>query len=99
VLAAHAAERLQRPPDVLGYAFRLYAASGWSSLRWLHRLPQPTLVVAGQDDPSVPVGNGRLLAERIPNARLHVVKGGGHLFLLDEPENVAGAIRAFLDDG
>jgi poly(3-hydroxyalkanoate) depolymerase len=99
VLAAHAAERLQRPPDVLGYAFQLYAASGWSSLRWLHRLPQPTLVVAGQDDPSVPVGNGRLLAERIPNARLHVVKGGGHLFLLDEPENVAGAIRAFLDDG
>jgi poly(3-hydroxyoctanoate) depolymerase len=98
VLAAHAAERLQRPPDVLGYTFQLYAAAGWSSLRWLHRLPQPTLVIAGQDDPSVPAGNGRLLAERIPNARLHVVNGGGHLFLLDEPESVTGTIRAFLDD-
>ncbi|MEA2167697.1 MAG: hypothetical protein QOF76_997, partial [Solirubrobacteraceae bacterium] len=41
--------------------------------------------------------NGRLLAKRLPNARLHVVKGGGHLFLLDEPENVAGVIRDFLD--
>jgi poly(3-hydroxyoctanoate) depolymerase len=97
-LHAHARERLQRPPDPLGYAFQLYAAAGWSSLPWLHRLGQPTLVVAGDDDPSVPVRNARLLASRIPNARLHVVRGGGHLFLLDEPESAAGAIQAFLDD-
>ena len=55
VLAAHAGERLRRPPDVLGYAYQLYAAAGWSSLPWLHRVKQPTLVVAGDDDPSVPV--------------------------------------------
>ena len=36
-------------------------------------------------------------AARLPHARLHVVKGGGHLFLLDEPESVAGVIRDFLD--
>ena len=70
--------------------------SGWSSLPWLHRLPQPTLVVAGEQDPSVPLCNARLLAARIPDARLHVVKGGGHLFLLDEPENVAPTILDFL---
>jgi poly(3-hydroxyoctanoate) depolymerase len=57
----------------------------------------PTLVVAGEDDPSVPVRNARLLAARLPDARLHVVDGGGHLFLLDEPENVVGPIRNFLD--
>jgi len=39
-----------------------------------------------------------MLASRLPNGRLHVVRGGGHLFLLDEPENVAGEIRAFLDE-
>jgi poly(3-hydroxyoctanoate) depolymerase len=99
VLAAHAGERLQRPPDPLGYAFQLYAVSGWSSLPWLGRLRQPTLVIGGDDDPSVPLRNSRMLAARIPDARLHVVKGGGHLFLLDEPESVAGTIRAFLDDG
>lgn len=96
VLAGQAADRLRRPPDLLGYAFQLYAVSGWSSLRWLHSLPQPTLVVAGEEDPSVPLGNARALAGRIPDARLHVVKGGGHLFLLDEPENVAPAILDFL---
>jgi pimeloyl-ACP methyl ester carboxylesterase len=59
---------------------------------------QPTLVVSGEDDPSVPLRNGRLLAARLPDASLHVVRGGGHLFLLDEPEQVAPAIRAFLDE-
>jgi poly(3-hydroxyalkanoate) depolymerase len=96
LLGAQAAERMRRPPDLLGYAFQLYAASGWSSLPWLHRLTQPTLVVAGEQDPSVPLGNARLMAARIPDARLHVVKGGGHLFLLDEPENAAPAIVEFL---
>ena len=32
------------------------------------------------------------------DARLHVIKGGGHLFLLDEPQSAAGRIRAFLDE-
>jgi pimeloyl-ACP methyl ester carboxylesterase len=39
-----------------------------------------------------------MLAGRLPDARLHVVPGGGHLFLLDEPENAAPVIRAFLDE-
>ena len=85
-------------PDVLGYAYQLYAAAGWSSLPWLHRVKQPTLVVAGNDDPSVPVLNARMLAARLPDARLHVIKGGGHLFLLDEPHSAIGRILGFLDE-
>jgi poly(3-hydroxyoctanoate) depolymerase len=99
VLAAHAAERLARPPDVLGYAYQLYAAAGWSSLPWLHRVRQPTLIVAGDDDPTVPLLNARLLAARLPDARVHVIKGGGHLFLLDEPDSALPEIGAFLDAG
>jgi poly(3-hydroxyalkanoate) depolymerase len=97
-VTVQARERLAHPPDLLGYAFQLYAAAGWSSLPWLHRVTQPALVVAGDDDPSVPVVNGRLLARRLPNARLHVVKGGGHLFLLDEPHSAVPQITAFLDE-
>src|SRR3954447_18519996 len=96
--ARHAGERLLHPPSLLGYAYQLYAVAGWSSLPWLHGLSQPTLVVSGEKDPSVPLRNGRLLAARLPDARLHVVRGGGHLFLLDEPERVAPAIGAFLDE-
>jgi poly(3-hydroxyalkanoate) depolymerase len=97
VLAEHAAERLARPPDIVGYAYQLYAAAGWTSLPWLHRITAPTLIVAGDDDPSVPVGNARMLAARLPDARVHVLKGGGHLFLLDEPENAIAPILSFLD--
>ena len=86
-----------RPMAALMLAGQLSATAGWSSLPWLHRVSEPALVAAGEDDPSVPLRNGRVLAARLPDARLHVVKGGGHLFLLDEPESVAGVIRDFVD--
>ena len=38
VLAEHAGARLAHPPDVLGYAYQLYAAAGWTSLPWLRSL-------------------------------------------------------------
>jgi poly(3-hydroxyalkanoate) depolymerase len=97
LLERQAAARMGHPPDPLGYAFQLYAISGWSSLPWLHRVAQPTLILAGEEDPIVPLANARLMARRMPQARVHVVAGGGHLFLLDQPETVAGEIGAFLD--
>src|SRR6478735_4382586 len=45
-----------------GYYMQLLAGFGWSSLPWLRLLAQPTLVMAGTDDPLVPVANGRILA-------------------------------------
>ena len=74
--------RFVERPSVRGYLGQMYAIAGWTSLPWLHRLRQPTLVMAGDDDPIVPLLNGRILVRRIPDARLHVVDGGGHLFLL-----------------
>jgi pimeloyl-ACP methyl ester carboxylesterase len=56
----------------------------------------PALVLAGDDDPSVPVRNARLLAARLPDATLHVIPGGGHLFLLDQPDDAVPVIERFL---
>jgi len=50
----------------------------------------------GDDDPLVPLANARFLARRIPDARLHVVAGGGHLFLIDQPRDAAPVLNAFL---
>jgi poly(3-hydroxyalkanoate) depolymerase len=90
--------RLAHPPSALGYLSQLIAISGWSSLPWLHRLPMPTLVLAGDDDPIIPLINARILCWRIGDSRLHVVQGGGHLFLLDQPEDVIDVIEGFLSD-
>jgi pimeloyl-ACP methyl ester carboxylesterase len=79
-----------------GYVAQLYAIAGWTSLPWLPRLRPPTLVLAGDDDPIVPLVNGRILHRLIPGARLHVVRGGGHLFLLDQPAETAALVTEFL---
>ena len=83
-------------PSRRGYFSQLYAISGWTSMPWLHKLHQPTLVLSGDDDPIVPLINGRILAWRIPDARLHVVRGGGHLFLLERPAETADLVANFL---
>ena len=88
--------RLHRPPSTLGYLSQLYAATGWTSLPWLHRLSLPTLVLAGDDDALVPLANARQLAAAIPGARLEVVRNGDHLFLLNRPVESAKAVADFL---
>jgi pimeloyl-ACP methyl ester carboxylesterase len=96
-LTRHGAERLKHPPSALGYAWQLAAL--WvppGSLPWLHTLPQPTLVVAGDDDPLVPAVNSLLLAERIPRARMLLAPGEGHLLLLDADSAAPPVIRDFL---
>jgi pimeloyl-ACP methyl ester carboxylesterase len=83
-------------PSLRGYLGQLYAITGWTTLPWLHRLRQPTLVLAGDDDPIVPLPNGRILAHRIPDARLHTVHGGRHLFLLEQPAEMAALVTRCL---
>jgi poly(3-hydroxyalkanoate) depolymerase len=80
-----------------GYYLQLFAGFGWTSLPWLRRLAQPTLVIAGTDDPIVPVVNGRILARLIPNARLVTIKDG-HLFLITNAHDSAKIISEFLSD-
>ena len=83
-------------PSLRSYLGQIYAISGWTSVPWLRRLRQQTLVLAGDDDPIVPVANARILARCIPNARLHIVRGGGHLFLLERPGELAQLVVDFL---
>ena len=91
--------RFSKAPSVRGYLGQLYAISFWTGLPWLWRLKQPTLVLAGDDDPIVPVINGRILARLIRKARLEIIHGGGHLFLLERPAELAGLIAPFLTSG
>jgi pimeloyl-ACP methyl ester carboxylesterase len=88
--------RFSEAPSMRGYLDQLYAISFWTGLPWLWRLSQPTLVLAGDDDPIVPTINGRILARVIPNARLEIIDGGGHLFVLERPTEIAALVAEFL---
>lgn len=78
-----------------GYMLQLFAMSGWTSLPFLWLLRQPTLILAGTDDPLVPVINARMLHAMIPNSRLQLLDDG-HLFLVTKPKQSAETIEAFL---
>lgn len=80
----------------LGYYLQLAAAAGWTSIHWLHRIRQPTLIMAGVDDPLIPMVNARLMHRLIPNSELTVLDCG-HLFLLTRTEASCTKIREFLN--
>jgi poly(3-hydroxyalkanoate) depolymerase len=80
----------------LGYYLQIGAGVGWTSIHWLHRLKQRTLVMAGDDDPLIPLANARIMHALIPHSELQVFDCG-HLFLLTRAERSAAAIREFLD--
>ena len=95
LIGAHA--RNMKGASDIGYLFQLLAMTGWSSLPWLHTLPQPTLVLMGKDDPLVPLVNGRILTKLIRNARLQVIDDG-HLFFVTQPRETAQIVQRFLDE-
>jgi poly(3-hydroxyoctanoate) depolymerase len=87
---------LAQPPNHVGYALQMYAISGWTSLPWLHEVGQPALIISGADDPLVPLKNAHLLADRLPNAALSIVSGGGHLWMLEHAEVSSAVVNEFL---
>lgn len=78
-----------------GYYYQLLAGAGWSSLPALGLIRQPTLIIAGDDDPIIPVVNAKIMARGIPKSRLHLYHGG-HLALLTEAKELAPVIDRFL---
>jgi pimeloyl-ACP methyl ester carboxylesterase len=95
-VAEQGALRLRHAPPLLGYIGQLASLILWSGLPFLARVQHPALVVAGDDDPLTPVANGMLLAHMLPNGRLLVLRGEGHLMLMDADSAVLPAIREFI---
>jgi len=90
---------VKRPTDTLAALYRMAGLFGWTSLPWLWAVGQPTLIVAGDDDPVTPLVNHRIIASMMPRGRLHIVAGGGHLVLLDSAAQVGPVITGFLREG
>jgi poly(3-hydroxyalkanoate) depolymerase len=78
-----------------GYFYQLLAGLGWTSLPRLPFLRRPTLILAGDDDPIIPLLNARIMHRLIPRSELHIYHGG-HLELAAHPERIAPVVEAFL---
>lgn len=60
----------------------------------LERIACPVLVIAGEEDAVIPTPTARLMAGRIPDARVEVVRGG-HLVNLEAPDDFNRLIEEF----
>jgi poly(3-hydroxyalkanoate) depolymerase len=78
-----------------GYVYQLLAGAGWNTLPALGLIRQPTLIVAGEDDPIIPTVNATILHRGIPGSRL-LLHPGGHLALVTEAAEIAPEVDRFL---
>ena len=56
---------------------------------------QPALILAGGDDPIIPLANARIMHRLLPDSRLHVFDDG-HLGLVTSAGELAPHIAEFL---
>ena len=85
---------LQPPLDALQR--QVMAVIQFNTLQRLADIKAPTLIISGTADQVVPPENSRILAERIPGARLVELEGAGHGFLAEKAEETNSTVLAFL---
>jgi poly(3-hydroxyalkanoate) depolymerase len=81
-----------------GYSHQLLAGAVWTSVFALPLIRQDTLIIAGTDDPIVPVANARIMAGLLPHATVHLHQGGRHMDLITDAAVLAPVIEEFRRD-
>jgi len=91
---------IRRPcfPRPEAYRAQLQGILAWEAYSRLSGIAAPTLVIHGESDRLVPPGNAKLIAERIPGAKLVMIPHASHLFLTDQTEVSHHAILQFLNE-
>ena len=82
----------------VGYMHQLLAGAGWTSVFMLPLVRQPTLIVAGSDDPIIPLANAKIMNRLLPNSALHI-HDGGHVELIANAAEQARVIEEFRRNG
>ena len=83
-------------PTPEGYFAQLQAIIGWEAYSRIAQIQAPTLVMHGENDRLVPPENAKLIAARIPGAKLVMIPNASHVFSTDQAEAAHAAILDFL---
>jgi len=83
-------------PTGEAYRAQLQAVMNWEAYSRIGEIAAPTLVIHGEDDRLVPAENSKLIAARIPGAKLVVIPHASHIFTTDQPDASHAAILEFL---
>jgi 3-oxoadipate enol-lactonase len=88
--------RLANPPDPAGWQAQAAAGTTYDGGGRAREISAPTLVVHGTEDNVVDTRNAELLGTLIPNARVELLEGCGHLCFWEQPERFARVVEEFL---
>ena len=88
--------RRQWFPKPEAYKAQLQGIYAWEAYSRLQKIAAPTLVIHGETDQLVPVGNGELIAARINGSQLVKLAHASHIFTTDQPEASRKAVMEFL---
>ena len=70
--------------QITGRLLQMQARKDFNAIDRLHRITCPTFVGSGRFDDIAPLVNGKAIADRIPDATLHIYEGG-HMFMAQDP--------------
>ena len=87
---------IAHPVDPIGYTRQKQAADGHDTYDRLAEISAPTLIIAGEDDRLIPVENSHLLASKIPNAEIVILKKAGHGFTMEAFDESNRTVLDFL---
>jgi pimeloyl-ACP methyl ester carboxylesterase len=83
--------------EISGIAGDLMAmAARPDSLSLLDQISCPTQIIVGELDLPTPPSDAKLMADRIPDARLTIIPGAAHLANLEQPELFNETVRSFV---
>lgn len=83
------------PPSAAAWAQRAMAARP-DSFETLRNVAVPALVVVGEQDTLSPPADAEAMVDALPDARLVVVPGSGHLTAVEAPDAFTAAARGFI---
>jgi pimeloyl-ACP methyl ester carboxylesterase len=84
------------PRDKRGLRRQLSAQLRYSSMRRLHTIRQPTLIMHGEKDRLISPLNARRMTRRVRGARLRLIAGAGHMYRHDRPGESHDLLLDFL---
>ncbi len=90
-------EEAKNTPASIYYA-DLSACDKFDIMKELHRIIQPAQVICGSEDRLTPSKYSQFLGEQLPQARVEIIPGAGHMVMIEKPHAVNDTISDFISE-
>lgn len=91
----HVQEDLQTNPKVGADDYEAVSKVDFTTT--VDRIKTPTLIIEGADDLLIPMSSAQFLHEKIKGSKLEIIPDGGHVNMLEKPDEFNRVLLKFID--